>query len=129
MSITSDDRVAIVDFLARTYRQMDEGEIHAYADAFTEDGVVTNPVLHMVGRDEIYRRLVEVTDVNAPVDQHWLGNVAVSGDGDNALAQAFMLVVEQKEGDKPIVSAAYRMRFALRRVAGAWRIRELTVTY
>jgi ketosteroid isomerase-like protein len=130
MGLTTEDRSAIAELLARSYQLLDAGEARAYVEHFTEDGVVENPVREMAGREAIHARLVEVApEEGAPLEQHWLGNLVVDGDGDQATAKAYMMAVtDGVAGGAATITAIYNMRYLLERVDGRWYIARLAAT-
>jgi uncharacterized protein (TIGR02246 family) len=100
--LTADDRLAVMDLIARYAAAIDSGDAAAYAANFTPDGVLDSPPnVHCQGRDEIRR---------------WIGGLFASGRVGGTPAQTRHFVgLPQVQGDAARVRArTYVVIFTLR---------------
>lgn len=113
MSITAEDRMAMIDLMGRYNQALDRRDGAAWAGTFTEDGV-------MEGEDDVAGRsaLCAFVDALGPPDlnRHWAMNfVFETHDGITMLADMAVL-----KGNTVVSSGRYVN--IMRRVDGAWKI-------
>jgi ketosteroid isomerase-like protein len=109
--LTTEDRIAINDLLARYAWALDTGDVDAFVACFTPTAVVIEEVFEepdrWEGADGI-RALAEHfrNSPGFPGRQHHVSQLLVEGDGERCLVRAFALVSECR-GEPP-----YVVRFA-----------------
>lgn len=125
-----EDRLELTELFARYGRGLDTHDTALLADVFTEDlyvehGAVTPPV-H--GRDA-FLDLVLSTLPSMRYVQHYVTNVEVDVDGDEAEARAFVLAIHDVEldGEPAQVPAGAAYHAGARRTETGWRFHRLIV--
>jgi uncharacterized protein (TIGR02246 family) len=100
MSGNLEDRAAIHDLFSRYCCALDNGEIETVVRCFTEDAVLKSPVIDIQGRDETRAFAGRFAAQRAVGTQfrHMVTNIAVTIDGDHAIATAYLLVLISKDG-------------------------------
>ena len=127
MSLSADDRMAILDLAARYNHAIDLGNPDAWADTFTDDGI-----FEVKGRPPTVGRaaLVEFckqSNSRGLNSRHWNTNPVVDGSGDSASLQVYLQLVRQTDqGHQVQVSGIYRDQ--LKKVSGAWKFAHRTLT-
>lgn len=109
--LTTEDRLAINDLLARYAWALDTGDVDAFVACFTATAVVVEEVFEepdrWEGADGIRRLAEHFRNVpNFPGRQHHVSQLLVEGDGQRCAARSFVLVSECR-GEPP-----YVIRFA-----------------
>jgi uncharacterized protein (TIGR02246 family) len=119
--ISADDRLAILDLLARYCWLVDAGDGDGWAALWTEDGVFTGIPTPLQGRDQLRR-------VPSGRFRHMLSNVAIdAGPGDDAAsAMAYSTILDAGSGKLTSMGSA---RYGLVRVDREWRIKSLAVEF
>lgn len=121
MALTIEDQLAIQQLVARYSHAIDGGDGRAYADTFTEGGVLEAGALVLEGRDA----LASFADsfpgsVRAP--RHVATNLVIDGDGNRAELRAYVQLFALN-GDPPsqqvVASGIYTD--ALTKADGRWR--------
>jgi uncharacterized protein (TIGR02246 family) len=121
MTLSAEDRVEIIQLVARYNHAADARDAAAWADTFTEDGVfIKDAQPEVKGRTALLKNIRDLPPTNS---RHWTLNFVIDGEGDRASMQAdFALLCENR--------IEYTGRYAnlLRKVDGQWRFerRELT---
>src|SRR5215831_18791482 len=89
------DRAAIHDLFTRYCCALDNGEIEAVVDCFTQDAVLKSPVVDISGRDEIRAFATRFAAQRAAGTQfrHMVSNIAVTVNGSRSAATAYLLVL------------------------------------
>ena len=121
--LSAEDKIEIYELIARYNVAIDSGDAEGWAQCFTPDGVFDGIVGRYEGREEIaafarrYWTDPEYEEWRAC--QHWVNNVIIEGDGDEATQTAFhQLVQPTAEGGRILLVARYRDE--LRRLDGRW---------
>lgn len=124
MALTVEDRLDILDLLARYAHAIDDGTPEEWADCFTDDAEFdARPVAHCHSRQE----LIEFCRMVAGGTRHWTCNVVIDGDGERATAKLFLLSLRPGRTPQPGPTAIYRDR--LRKTADGWRIEYRKVDF
>jgi uncharacterized protein (TIGR02246 family) len=118
----SADILAIQQLLARYNHAIDGREAEAFAEAFTEDGVLVTHTDTYSGRDDLKRFIEEIKASGAPEFRHWVNNHEVTVDGDRATARAYLLLLRVGAEPKPALTGRYSD--TLVREAVGWRFRR-----
>lgn len=109
--LTTEDRVAINDLLARYAWALDTGDVDAFVSCFTPTAIVIEEVFEepdrWEGADGIRALAEHFRNVpNFPGRQHHVSQLLVEGDGSKCSARSFVFVTECR-GEPP-----YILRFA-----------------
>ena len=121
MALTIEDQLAIGQLVARYNHAIDSGNEGAYADAFTEDGVLEAGDLVVEGRTALAAFAGTFAgSVRAP--RHVATNLVIDGDGDRATLRAYVQLYVL-DGDPPCqrVSASGIYADVLTKADGRWR--------
>lgn len=127
MALTNEDRLLIIDLLARYNHRSDFGG-EGWADCFTEDGVFTagpRPQIELRGHDELERYALDHLASRPVPSRHNTNNsviAAVDGSHDEATHSCYLMVAAVEGGVLPATAGIYHDRLA--RVDGEWRFRE-----
>ena len=125
MALSAEDKMEILDLLARYSRAIDRGDAEGWAATFTEDGFFEALGTPSGGvargpaelRDFIMRR----DPAGRPV-RHWAGNVVIEGDGDSATLRAYGQIIHVGEEGRVEVTGIYHD--TLLRVGGEWKFSQ-----
>jgi 3-phenylpropionate/cinnamic acid dioxygenase small subunit len=127
LALPVDDKVAIHELLARYNRAFDAGAAEEWASTFTKDGTFHSLVDTHVGRIQLieFARAFTLSDKFGA--KHWVNNVIIEGDGDEATLSCYALVVKSQDVGATILRlTSYSDR--LRKVDGEWKFVSRTVT-
>lgn len=124
MALTSEDRLAIMELVARYNHAYDGGDAEAWAATFTEDGVFQSRGRRTQGREALVRRVEDRAERIATFKpRHLNNNFVIEGDGDSATLTCHVLLMSGSD-----VAAVGSYEDVLRRVDGAWRFTHRKVT-
>jgi uncharacterized protein (TIGR02246 family) len=120
MALSAEDRVEIMQLVARYNQAADARDSAAWADTFTEDGVfIKDGRPEVKGRSALAKNIRDLPPTNS---RHWTLNLVIDGDEDRASMQAdFALLCENR------IEYTGRYANSLRKVDGRWKFerREL----
>jgi ketosteroid isomerase-like protein len=123
MAIT-DDVDEIRQLLVRNFQLGDRNRMAEWVDTYTDDAVFRSPVLNLTGRAELAANGPKLR-AQVPA-RHWVGNILVDVDGDEATASSYLVVMSATL--PPTLMASGGLEDRLRRVDGRWRIAERIMT-
>lgn len=111
-----EDQLEILQLLYRYSHALDSGDAEAFASLFADDGVFTDPEGSYRGRGalvELVRRHHR-DHPDAARSQHWLQAPVITGDGDQAEVDAYVIVFKPSErfGAEGLVMGAYHDELA-----------------
>jgi hypothetical protein len=125
-----EDTLAIQDVMAKYGRLLDTGAWDEFRGLFTDDiravhDVVTEP---LAGLDTFMAVAQQLSELMEDA-QHYVTNVEVDLDGDEAVARAFVFAMHDValDGERQLVPAGGRYENRLRRTPDGWKIFQLTV--
>ena len=122
MPLPTDDIVAIQQLVARYAFALDSGDEATLLEIFTEDAVCwTGPEGNERVGVEGIRAMARGTVVGKL--WHFIANLVIDGDGDNATAKAYLQMVREL-GREPMIG---RYDLTLVRQDGHWRIKRRDV--
>lgn len=130
MTLTNDDKTEIRELVSRYNKAIDTGDADGYAATFTPDGEFVGIVGTFKGHDELrafaadYAVNPEMADFSSA--QHWVTNLVVDGDGDEATAFSHLMMVKP-DGEQGAIILVGHYDDTLRRVDGAWRFARRVV--
>lgn len=114
MPLTVEDRVEMMELVARYNQAIDSGDAEGYAATFTEDGV-----FQIAGQPEVRGReqLIDMVQRLGPRNsRHWVNNIVIDGDGDSATMKCYLAVLR----DRQITSTGKYVNILVR-VDGSWK--------
>jgi hypothetical protein len=131
--LSIDDRIAIRDLYARYCACLDAGDVDAWVQLWTEDGVF-DTYQCSTGREAIHAYIRNVVAGRASKPwrnaQHWNNNLIVEGGGNEAQALCYLMHVGQNR-----VSSAFTINIQgmyedeLRRIDGRWLFKRRKVHF
>lgn len=119
MPLSSADRLAILELVARYNHAVDSGDVDTRADTFTEDGVWDSETGGVIRGREAIREHARTRAPHAHTWKHWTNSPVIEGDGDDATIRQYMLLVGVDEPLRPRMLGTYED--TLRREANGWR--------
>jgi hypothetical protein len=129
MSLSTDDRLAILELAGRYSHATDHQDAEALANTFTDDGI-----FEIDGMEPRRGRAAHIQATNAPrpaglVMRHFISNPVIEGDGDTATMKVYVEVKNLAAEGKPMLVGCYHDD--LRRVNGEWKFakRRVEVNY
>ena len=122
MALSAEDKIEILELIARYNHTIDAGDTGGWAATFTENGIFEAPDTTAQGPEDLKRFVAKIPAGG----RHWVNNVMIDGSGNSATASCYLHVLNVKEGGKTIVTGLYND--TLERVGGAWKIAHRKVT-
>ncbi|MPZ99950.1 MAG: nuclear transport factor 2 family protein [Dehalococcoidia bacterium] len=119
MTLSADDRLAILDLAARYNHAIDGGDASGWASTFTSDGIFVSRE-EVTGTDALVAFARNFAQ-NLPGARHWTNNHVIEGDGDAATHSCYLqlLNVAAEGGARVISTGTYRDQ--LTKVDGSWK--------
>ena len=124
-----EDRLAINDLFVRYTTALDAGEVDTIVACFTEDGALESPAVGVYsGRQGIRDFAVRFARFREAGSQlrHFISNLAVQVDGDEASATCYLLNVITRDGKTELLAPG-RYDCRLAKVGGEWLFRHRLV--
>ena len=128
MGMTAEDRLDIFDLFARYAWAYDCGDAQAYAEVFTEDGLLADEGdLHAVGRPAIREAIQTYFDMRgASTWQHHNAHLRMVGDGVGCDVHSYWTVLEHRpDGGHGVGSLGWYLTRCVKQ-DGRWFIKERT---
>jgi len=126
MPLTSDDRILIMDLIARYARCLDSGDLDGYVSLFTADatlfGAHTGHQNIRAYVDQVIRRRAD----DPSRRMHFVGMPTIDGDGERATVHSYLLWVQL--GAASPVSAAAEYTDTCIKQDGRWLFASRTLT-
>ena len=129
MTLSADDRLAILELDARYCHAADGGDIDALLDLFTEDGGIERGGALVRGR-EGFAALAGQLAARYRMLRHWTANHVTDGDGDAAAHRCYWLTIHLVDGrlailgtgtyEDELVKTAAGWQFRRRRIQADW---------
>jgi uncharacterized protein (TIGR02246 family) len=128
MTTHLEDRAAIHDLFTRYCCALDNGEVETVVACFTPDAVLKSPMIDLAGHDAIRAFAGRFAAQRAAGTQfrHMVTNIAVTIDGNQATATAYLLVMISKDGAHRTLPPG-RYECELVKENSAWRFTRRTV--
>jgi uncharacterized protein (TIGR02246 family) len=126
--LTAEDRLGIFDLFARYAWAYDCGDAQAYAETFTEDGVLADETdLRAVGRPAIAEAIKRFFEMRgASVWQHHNNHLRISGDADRCTVHSYWAVLAHRPDASFGVDSLGWYVSRCRKVDGVWLFEERT---
>jgi ketosteroid isomerase-like protein len=121
MVLTAADRAEIRDLAGRYSQALDLGDVSAWSEVFTVDGVMEMDAQgYDITGDALWSLPSGNVDRSGPQSRHIPTTFIIEGAGDDATMRSYVTVVGTGEGANIVFQGRYEDR--LRRVDGRWRI-------
>ena len=121
--LTTEDRLDILDLLARYNYAIDDGDAETWAACFTEDGEFVSPADQLKGAAE----LTQFASRPSRGTLHYTTNEIITGDGDEAAMRCYLELVNAS-GAKPEILFCGRYEDELAKTPAGWRFKKRTVS-
>jgi uncharacterized protein (TIGR02246 family) len=125
--LSTDDRVMIIDLVARYARCLDSGDLDGYVNNFAPDGVLFEK---HVGHDQIrayVATVIERRNADPHRTAHFVGAPTIDANGsDQATVHSYLMWI--KHGAEAPVSAAAEYRDVCVKHNGRWVFKTRTLT-
>ena len=119
MAISVGDKVAILELAARYNHAFDYGDVDAWVNTFTSDGVFADSGGFSVqGTDEL-RAFAGKAAQGDLTSRHWNSSHVIEGDGATASHSCYLMLIIVEEA--PTIFGIGRYDDELKRVNGEWR--------
>lgn len=125
MTLSTEDRVEILDLIARYNQSVDAGDGEGFAACWVDDGLFEGSTQTARGQEEL-RAIPATLRAQNPHTRHWNNNIVIDGTGDEARTSVYVLVLDV--GGSPSIRSSGVYRDTLRRVDGAWKFVHRKVT-
>lgn len=120
MALTAQDRLEILDLVARYNLTTDSKDVDGYMDCWAEEILFESPFGTFRTREEMRAFEAEHVHAGAVGKRHFSLNVAMEGDGDEALVTSDLVVMEVAEAPHVVATGRYQHSRAVRTPAG-WK--------
>ena len=120
MALTADDRLAILDLIARYNRLADDRDVEGTVELYTADGYIHGDFATAPGHDGMRADLPAIFAMEGTLKRHISTNHIVEGDGEQATVRSMLLVVEGET--LPAVGATADITDELIKQDGQWRV-------
>ena len=117
MPLSAEDRMEIMQLMARYNHAADGGDAAGFADTFSDDALFEGSAATARGREQLMGVIGAI-----PADartRHWNNNALIEGDGDDATASVYLMRIALTAAPEVIASGVYRD--TLKRINGQWR--------
>jgi uncharacterized protein (TIGR02246 family) len=127
MTLSADDRLAILDVITRADQAASQRDADAYVELFTDDAVLDGSQGRHAGRAALRAGVGPVWAAEGPATLHLTLNPVVEPgpSQDQAVARSVLLIIDPAA--PPAIRATAAITQELRRSEGSWRITRRTV--
>ena len=126
-ALTTDDRLAIAEVLARYCHAIDQRRWEDFHELFTDDCRLDfGAVMGVFEGREGLERFTQTLDATGVFMRHYTTNMVLHGDGARVRAESYVLAITGPSDSRMQTTGRYDDEF--QKVAGRWRIRERRAT-
>ena len=125
MSLTAEDRVEIQNLAGRYSQALDDGDPDAWAEVWTDDGVMEMVAQERWITGDSLRALAAARDDSTPQSRHMPSTFVIDGEGDEASMSSYVTVVSCDDPAKIVFQGRYVDK--IRRVGGSWKLAHRTI--
>lgn len=124
MSLKFEDKVEIQELSARYANAMDDGNLEEWLDTWADDGIWEGAVGKYEGKSALAKLL---GDLGARIQnkRHVMTNSVITGAGDQAVQQCYLLVFEREDSPALIATGVYKD--TLKKIDGSWKFAQRAV--
>jgi hypothetical protein len=120
MALSVEDRLGIMEVVARYNLAADEKDVESTLLHYAEDGQIEGFYSTGRGKKAMRRDLPAIFEGEGTLKRHLAPNLLIDGDGENAQVSYVLLVVEGEE--RPMVGATAWITDEMTKVDGRWLI-------
>ena len=129
MPLSADDKLVILDTIARYNRAADKHDVEATTSLYTDDGFIDGFFQARAGKAfaEDLQKIFEME--SGTLNRHVSTNHIIEGDGDRAVVDSLLIVFkgDMFKGEEVTVGATVVIRDELRKVGSRWLVARHTV--
>jgi len=123
--LSSDDRAAIGEVLARYCHTIDSGRWDDFRQLFTADGRLDMAPMGVFEGGDGIRKFTDQMQATGIVMRHFVTNLIVQGDGDRARVESYVLAISGQPGNTRQTTGQYEDDLV--KEGGRWLIRSRRV--
>ena len=131
MALSTQDRLDVMDLVARYAECVDSGDAAGYAGLFTADGVVEHSAGSVRGRGEIEPWVAGLVAENrvgkASKLKHVMGLPVIRGDGERATARTYVTIPRHMDSGEIVIRLAGTYFDDCVKVGGEWLIAKRVI--
>lgn len=131
MALITEDRLDVMDLVARYAECVDSGDAAGYAALFTPDGVVEHSAGSVRGRAEVQAWVEGLVRENrvgkASRLKHIMGLPVIRGDGDRATARTYVTIPRHMDSGEIVIRLAGTYFDDCVKQDGAWLIAKRVI--
>ena len=120
MALSVEDRLGIMEVVARYNLAADEKDVESTLLHYAENGQIEGFYSTGRGKEAMRRDLPAIFEGEGTLKRHLAPNLLIDGDGENARVSYVLLVVEGEE--RPMVGATAWITDEMTKVDGRWLI-------
>jgi ketosteroid isomerase-like protein len=120
MALSVEDRLEIMDVIARYNLAADEKDVEATLKHYAEDGRIEGFYSTGEGKEAMRRDLPAIFEGEGTLKRHLAPNLVIEGDEGGVRVRYVLLVVEGEE--RPMVGATALITDKMAKVGGRWLI-------
>lgn len=120
MALTAQDRLEILDLVARYNLTTDSKDVDGYMDCWTEEMLFESPFGTFRTREEMRAFEAEHVHTGAMGKRHFSLNVAIEGEGEEARVTSDLIVMEVAEAPHVVATGRYE-RSRVVRTSDGWK--------
>lgn len=124
MSLSSEDRLAILDLVGRYNFAIDSGDGPGWAATFTPDGVFDSGRGPVAGSAALREFAETFSQGRMAGTEHWNTNHVIEGDGERATHRCYLNLIRGENGES-LARAKYSDELV--KLDGAWKFARRTV--
>jgi hypothetical protein len=124
--LSAEDRVGIIDLIARYARSLDSGDLDAYVNNFAPDGVLFEKHAGHAQIREYVGTVIARRNADPHRKSHFVGIPTIDGSASEATVHSYLLWIET--GAAAPIAAAAEYRDTVIKLNGRWVLNNRTLT-
>jgi hypothetical protein len=125
-TLSTDDRLGIIDLLARYARCLDSGDLEGYVQNFAPAGVLFGAHVGHAQIREYVRQIIARREADPSRRMHFVGIPVIDGNAERATAHSYLLWIQT--GAESPISAAAEYVDSLVKLNGRWVFESRALT-
>ena len=122
MTLSADDRFAILDVIARYNRAADEKDVEATVAHYTDDGHIDGDMSTGRGKDAMREGLPSIFQTEVTLKRHIATNVLFGEPSESGDVQVEYVLLVMEAGAVPVAVATSVITDTFRRVGDDWKV-------
>jgi hypothetical protein len=125
-ALSTDDRLSIIELIARYARCLDSGDLEGYVQNFAPDGVLFGTHVGHAQIREYVGEVIARRNADPSRRMHFVGIPVIDGDAERATAHSYLLWIQM--GAESPISAAAEYVDSLVKLNGGWVFESRVLT-